>query len=167
MCSPSDVAQRRTAGGRRGWDPACRQRWTSPGDRCIDRAGRPARAVPDPERRGPVPRLLPHRHRRSRAPTSTTHRRGRSSPRRASAPGFPSVCAVPLRLKDLILGCLNLFMSEPVALSDAEISLAQALADVASIAIVQDHGNPRGRDSRGSSAARPQQPHRRSSRPRA
>ncbi len=52
--------------------------------------------------------------------------------------GFPSVCAVPLRLKDLILGCLNLFMSEPVRLSDAEIALAQALADVASIAIVQD-----------------------------
>ncbi len=52
--------------------------------------------------------------------------------------GYPSVCAVPLRLKDLILGCLNLFMSEPVGLSDAEIALAQALADVASIAIVQD-----------------------------
>jgi GAF domain-containing protein len=55
--------------------------------------------------------------------------------------GFPSVCAVPLRLKDLILGCLNLFMSEPVGLSDAEISLAQALADVASIAIVQDQAS--------------------------
>ena len=52
--------------------------------------------------------------------------------------GYPSVCAVPLRLKDLILGCLNLFMSEPVALSESEIALAQALADVASIAIVQD-----------------------------
>ncbi len=52
--------------------------------------------------------------------------------------GFPSVCAVPLRLKDAILGCLNLFMSEPVLLSDAEVALAQALADVASIAIVQD-----------------------------
>lgn len=55
--------------------------------------------------------------------------------------GFPSVCAVPLRLKDRILGCLNLFMSESVALSDAEVALAQALADVASIAIVQDMAN--------------------------
>jgi len=55
--------------------------------------------------------------------------------------GFPSVCAVPLRLKELILGCLNLFMSEPVGLSDAEVSLAQALADVASIAIVQDQAS--------------------------
>jgi GAF domain-containing protein len=52
--------------------------------------------------------------------------------------GFPSVCAVPLRLKDLILGCLNLFIGEPVGLSESEIALAQALADVASIAIVQD-----------------------------
>jgi GAF domain-containing protein len=52
--------------------------------------------------------------------------------------GFPSVCAVPLRLKDVTLGCLNLFMSEPVLLPDTDVALAQALADVASIAIVQD-----------------------------
>ncbi len=52
--------------------------------------------------------------------------------------GYPSVCAVPLRLRDVILGCLNLFMSEPVELAAAEVALAQALADVASIAIVQD-----------------------------
>jgi GAF domain-containing protein len=51
---------------------------------------------------------------------------------------FPSVCAVPLRFRELILGCLNLFLGEPVGLSEAEIALAQALADVASIAIVQD-----------------------------
>ena len=56
----------------------------------------------------------------------------------ATAAGFPSVCAIPLRLKTLILGCLNLFMSDPVGLSDADVALAQALADVASIAIVQD-----------------------------
>ena len=52
--------------------------------------------------------------------------------------GFPSVCAVPLRLKDVVLGCLNLFMSESVSLSAADVALAQALADVASIAIIQD-----------------------------
>jgi GAF domain-containing protein len=38
----------------------------------------------------------------------------------------------------VILGCLNLFMSTPVSLSAADVALAQALADVASIAIVQD-----------------------------
>jgi GAF domain-containing protein len=52
--------------------------------------------------------------------------------------GFPSVCAVPLRLKNMVLGCLNLFMSDTVALSDADIALAQALADVASIAMIHD-----------------------------
>ena len=36
-----------------------------------------------------------------------------------TAAGFPSVCAIPLRLKVAILGCLNLFMSEPLRLSDS------------------------------------------------
>jgi GAF domain-containing protein len=52
--------------------------------------------------------------------------------------GFQSVCAIPLRLRELILGCLNLFLADSVTLSDGEIVLAQAFADVASIAIVQD-----------------------------
>jgi GAF domain-containing protein len=52
--------------------------------------------------------------------------------------GYPSVCAIPMRLKDRVLGCLNLFMSSPDALPDTDIALAQALADVASIAILQD-----------------------------
>ena len=52
--------------------------------------------------------------------------------------GFPSVCALPLRLKDVVLGCLNLFMSAPVALAPSDVRLAQALADVSSIALVQD-----------------------------
>ncbi len=54
------------------------------------------------------------------------------------AAGYPSVCAVPMRLKRSTMGCLNLFMSEPVGLPDADIALAQALADVASIAVVQE-----------------------------
>ena len=52
---------------------------------------------------------------------------------------FPSVCAVPLRLRDEILGCLNLFLRQPVGLAKQDIALAQALADVASIAIIQDN----------------------------
>jgi GAF domain-containing protein len=54
------------------------------------------------------------------------------------AAGLPSVCAVPLHLRNVVLGCLNLFMSAPVELSPADVALAQALADVASITIVQD-----------------------------
>ena len=58
--------------------------------------------------------------------------------RECVAAGYPSVCAVPLRLRSTVLGCLNLFMSEPVPLDPADVALAQALADVASIAIAQD-----------------------------
>jgi transcriptional regulator with GAF, ATPase, and Fis domain len=56
----------------------------------------------------------------------------------STAAGWPSVCAVPLRLKDRTLGCLNLFMSAPGSLSAPDIALAQALADVATIAMMQD-----------------------------
>jgi GAF domain-containing protein len=57
------------------------------------------------------------------------------------AAGFPSVCAIPLRLKHEVLGCLTLFMSAPVPLSESDVVLARALADVASIALVQDLAN--------------------------
>lgn len=54
------------------------------------------------------------------------------------AAGYPSVCAVPLSLRGQTIGCLNMFMSEPRALPDADVVRARALADVATIAIVQD-----------------------------
>ena len=52
--------------------------------------------------------------------------------------GFASVSAVPLRLKGHTLGCLNMFMSQPRGLPDSDRAVAQALADFASIALVQD-----------------------------
>lgn len=52
--------------------------------------------------------------------------------------GFPSVCAVPMRFKDRVLGCLNLFMADRRSLPPSDVALAHALADVASIAVVQD-----------------------------
>jgi GAF domain-containing protein len=55
--------------------------------------------------------------------------------------GFPSVCALPLRIRSRTLGCLNLFMTEPFALSESDVALGQALADVCSITIVQDEAN--------------------------
>lgn len=58
--------------------------------------------------------------------------------RECIAAGYPSVCAIPLRLRNTVLGCLNLFMSNPAPLDPRDIALAQALADVASIAIIQD-----------------------------
>jgi anti-anti-sigma factor len=55
--------------------------------------------------------------------------------------GYPSVYAIPLRLNGVTLGCLNLFMSDPGAIMRTDIAIAQALADLASIAIVQSHAN--------------------------
>lgn len=52
--------------------------------------------------------------------------------------GFASVCAVPLRLKSRVIGCLNMFVRAPRGLTDSDVALAQALADVAAIAIIQD-----------------------------
>lgn len=59
--------------------------------------------------------------------------------------GLPSVHAFPMRLRDQVVGTLNLFMAKSQALSGADIAVAQALADAASIAILQDHA---ARDSR-------------------
>jgi GAF domain-containing protein len=55
-----------------------------------------------------------------------------------TAAGFASVCAVPLRLKSQTLGCLNMFMTAPHGLTSNDVALAQAMADFASIALVQD-----------------------------
>lgn len=52
--------------------------------------------------------------------------------------GFESVFAFPLRLRTVVIGALNLFRSTPGELPDADVLLAQTLADVASIAILQD-----------------------------
>jgi GAF domain-containing protein len=56
----------------------------------------------------------------------------------ATERGFRSVHAVPLRLRDHILGTLGMFGMSPGTLNHADLSLAQALADVASVALVQD-----------------------------
>ena len=56
----------------------------------------------------------------------------------ALAAGFSSVHAVPLRLRDTVLGALGLFGERPGPLNDADLTVAQGLADVASIALVQE-----------------------------
>ena len=56
----------------------------------------------------------------------------------ALAKGFRSMHAIPLRLRDVVLGSLNLFSESPGPLSDQDAVLAQAMADVATIGIVQD-----------------------------
>ena len=49
---------------------------------------------------------------------------------------FRSVSALPLRLREERLGALNLFRSETGALSSTHIAIGQALADVATIGIL-------------------------------
>lgn len=52
--------------------------------------------------------------------------------------GIASVHAVPLRLRESVLGTLGLFGARPGVLNADDASLGQALADVASVALVQD-----------------------------
>lgn len=51
--------------------------------------------------------------------------------------GYRSVYAIPLRLRGEIIGALNLFRSDTGPLAADDIGLAQALADLASITILQ------------------------------
>ncbi|MGZ8819189.1 MAG: GAF and ANTAR domain-containing protein, partial [Mycobacterium sp.] len=53
--------------------------------------------------------------------------------------GFASVHAVPMRAAGIVLGALNLFGSRPGELNEADRLVAQTLAHVACVAILQEH----------------------------
>ena len=55
----------------------------------------------------------------------------------ALAAGFRSVHALPMRLRGSVIGALNLFHAEAGEMTSADVDAAQALADVATIAILQ------------------------------
>jgi GAF domain-containing protein len=56
---------------------------------------------------------------------------------RAIAQGFNSVYCLPMRLRGRVIGALNFFRAESLALDATDVVLAQGLADVATIAILQ------------------------------
>lgn len=56
---------------------------------------------------------------------------------RAVRAGFTSVVAAPLRLHDQVIGALNLFRDRPGPLDEAQLRLGQALADTATIGVLQ------------------------------
>lgn len=55
----------------------------------------------------------------------------------ALAAGFHFVHALPMRLRGAVIGALNMFHCEPGEMSAADVEAGQALADVATIAVLQ------------------------------
>lgn len=52
--------------------------------------------------------------------------------------GFRSTHAIPMRLRDEVIGALNLYCTHQVELTDADVSLGQAMADIATIGLLQE-----------------------------
>jgi len=59
--------------------------------------------------------------------------------------GFHSVQAIPMRLRDQVIGALNLFRLPPGRLDAAYLSACRALADVATISLLQDRATEQSR----------------------
>jgi transcriptional regulator with GAF, ATPase, and Fis domain len=56
----------------------------------------------------------------------------------ATRAGFGAVDALPMRLRDQVVGALNLFSARAGPLGPAELRIGQALADVATIGLLQE-----------------------------
>jgi transcriptional regulator with GAF, ATPase, and Fis domain len=52
--------------------------------------------------------------------------------------GFTAVQALPLRLRDQVIGALNLFRAQPGVFDPADVRIGQALADVATISLLHE-----------------------------
>lgn len=51
---------------------------------------------------------------------------------------FASVHALPMRLRDDIVGAMNLFLTRPGTLESSDLALGQGLADIATIGLLQE-----------------------------
>src|SRR6202011_2222897 len=56
----------------------------------------------------------------------------------AQQAGFAAVQALPMRLREQVIGALNLFRADPGTLTPADMRVGQALADVATISLLHE-----------------------------
>jgi transcriptional regulator with GAF, ATPase, and Fis domain len=56
----------------------------------------------------------------------------------ATQAGFGAVHALPMRLRDQVIGALNLFSADTTPFGQADLRIGQALADVATIGLLQE-----------------------------
>src|SRR6266568_4965639 len=57
---------------------------------------------------------------------------------RASGAGFQMMCAVPLRVRTNVIGALNLFRGSDEPFTGTEMEVAQAMAEMAAIGLIQE-----------------------------
>ena len=57
---------------------------------------------------------------------------------RASDSGFQMMCAVPLRVRTNVIGAMNLFRATNESFTDDEMDIAQAMAEMAAIGLIQE-----------------------------
>jgi GAF domain-containing protein len=62
----------------------------------------------------------------------------------ALSEGFQSVSALPLRFRDVTLGALNLFSVTQAPMAEADVMVARAFADLATLSIVQHRASAEG-----------------------
>lgn len=64
----------------------------------------------------------------------------------AISAGYSAIHAVPLRLRDQVIGAINLFEMPPSKLTEAEIPVVRGMAEIATIAILQSRAMSEARE---------------------
>ena len=86
----------------------------------------------------PLPGCVPHRRaRRAREPAMPGSGRWPSFSAAARQAGFASASALPLRLREVTLGALNLLSVTRAPMEEADVIVARAFADLATLSITQ------------------------------